>query len=401
MRKNKGNRNSLTQKFISTIPTPEKGAKIYWEDGLGLRVTSKGKRSFVYKYYFDGRPRTYTIGPFPAYSISAARDQKNKLAVEIKEGLDPLEEKEKRYKSPTLHELADHFMDEHVPKYCRPLTEKEYKRLLDNFILPLLGKYKCIALKRSDIKSLHNNLSKTPYQANRCLGVVRKILNYGMELEYLGRNVAMGIKKFPESKRERWLDKNELNTLINALRSHENQRMARVILLLIYTGARKSEVLGATWDMFNLDDGLWTKPSHHTKQKRLHHIPLNLIALEILKEIRNEQETLAQLSRMGIPMFVFPGDVPDKPLQEIKRLWDKVRKNTELTDIRLHDLRHTYASHLVSNKVPLQIVGQLLGHTEMQTTMRYAHLADSALKEATDCFEQIFSNDKDSETSDV
>jgi integrase len=191
-------------------------------------------------------------------------------------------------------------------------------------------------------------------------------------------NPVTGIPKFPEERRDRWLKDEELSRLFTALDSSSNQRAAMAIRLLILTGSRRGEVLSATWDQFDLDGGTWTKPSAHTKQKKTEHVPLSSAALEMLRAWRAQVQP-------DCP-HLFPGDADGKPLQIIKRAWKTVCQSAGLKEVRMHDLRHTYASHLVSSGLSLAIVGRLLGHTQAQTTHRYAHLADAPLRAATELF---------------
>jgi integrase len=150
--------------------------------------------------------------------------------------------------------------------------------------------------------------------------------------------------------------------------------VANAIRLLILTGARKTELLSATWDQFDLEKGVWTKQAHSTKQRRMEHVPVSSVALEILRQMKEQADS----------PFLFPGKVPGEPLKDPKKAWDTIRKKAGTPDVRIHDLRHTYASHLVSSGLSLSIVGKLLGHTQASTTQRYAHLADAPLREATE-----------------
>ena len=162
------------------------------------------------------------------------------------------------------------------------------------------------------------------------------------------------------------------------MEEYQDQSVANALRLLLLTGSRRNEVLHATWDQFNLEAGVWTKPAHTTKQKRMEHLPLPAEALDILKEMGGESDS----------PFLFPGKIPGKPLQEIKKAWATIIKKADLANVRIHDLRHTHASHLVSSGLSLSIVGKLLGHTQASTTQRYAHLADEPLRQAT----QVFGN---------
>jgi integrase len=158
---------------------------------------------------------------------------------------------------------------------------------------------------------------------------------------------------------------------------------------LLVTGARRSEVLRATWDQFDLEDGSWTKPSSHTKQKRIHRVPLNRMAIAILHEMARLAERCARdRKQQSEPAYVFPGNVEGQPLTELKRFWSTTIMRASLRNVRLHDLRHSYASVLASEGQSLPVIGALLGHTQQQTTMRYAHLLDAPLRAATDTFGQ-------------
>jgi integrase len=161
----------------------------------------------------------------------------------------------------------------------------------------------------------------------------------------------------------------EIERLCDALDKYSNQSVANAIRLMLLSGPRKSEALTARWEDFNLELGVWTKPSHHTKQKRTEHVPLSAPAVQLLVSLKEKADGNAHL---------FPSDVAEQPLNEIKWAWAKLCK-----------LRHTYASHLVSSGMSLPIVGRLLGHTQPQTTARYAHLADDPLRQATNRFASI------------
>ena len=148
--------------------------------------------------------------------------------------------------------------------------------------------------------------------------------------------------------------------------------------LITATGARLGEVLKARWSDIDLERGVWTKPSHHTKQKRTEHIPLSGPALVLLAEMQSKANSTEE--------SLFPGNVTGRPLQDIKKFWKAVITEAEISEYRLHDNRHTHASHLVSSGLSLEIVGRLLGHTNPTTTKRYAHIADSPLRAATERF---------------
>lgn len=185
-------------------------------------------------------------------------------------------------------------------------------------------------------------------------------------------NPATAFIRNPEHPRERFLDRNEIERLSSTLASHQNQRFAQIIRLVLLTGARRGQVLNARWEHFDLDAGVWTKPAATTKQRRLHRAPLATAAVQLLRVIR-----------ANVPVdcpWVFPGDVEGRPVHEIKWFWNDVRTQAGLPGVRVHDLRHTFASLLVSGGMSLPMIGKLLGHTQVQTTLRYAHLSDDPLR---------------------
>ena len=191
----------------------------------------------------------------------------------------------------------------------------------------------------------------------------------------LGRsdNPCRGIEKIAEPKRARYLKSDELVRLTAALAESEDQQAANAIRLLLLTGARRGEVLSARWDQFDLEAGTWVKPAATTKQQREHRVPLSAPALELLTAIRSEAESA----------FVFPGRF-EGHRADLKKPWAKICEAATISGVRIHNLRHTYASLLASAGFSLPMIGALLGHTQPSTTARYSHCFDDPLREATD-----------------
>ena len=153
-----------------------------------------------------------------------------------------------------------------------------------------------------------------------------------------------------------------------------------MVRLLTLTGARKGEVLSATWDQFDFERGVWTKPSLHTKEKRTEHIPLEAAAVDLLTSMK----------RGATGQYLFPGRVSGEHLKDVERFWEDVCRKAKISNAWINDLRHTYASHLASSGLSLPLTGKLLGHTQPGTTARYAHFADSPLREATNQFGTLY-----------
>ncbi|HAU28672.1 MAG TPA: site-specific integrase [Rhodospirillaceae bacterium] len=368
----------LTKKLIEATTASPKD-QIIFDDELprfGVRIKPSGAKSYVLRYRVHGRSRSYTIAPCSVMVPDTARKRARELLGDIERGHDPAEVRQSKRNAPTVDMLAADYIERHAMPNKRERSRKADEAMLELHIRPALGKIKVADVSRRDIEKLHISLQDTPYQANRVLALLSKMFSLAVAWGWRADNPVRGVPKYQEEKRERWLDDKELAILMAALEEHSESASAAAIRFLILTGARRSEVLNAEWNQFDLERAVWIKSSHHTKQKKAHYVPLSPAALEVLhgRQIANQ----AQPS-----LFVFPGRGTDKPQQELKKFWNKILTETKLKNLRLHDLRHTYASHLVSSGVSLPIVGQLLGHTQSQTTHRYAHLADAPLRQAT------------------
>ena len=399
---------NLTQTFAKRVQPPKAGYKIHYDDGLsgfGLRVTSNGAKSFVLNYRVHGRERRYTIGQMGAWTAETARQEAQRLRALVDRGEDPfvLEEArsqqaiEEEARQRTMKDLSNYYLSNHAEIHKRPRSIAEDKAMLESIILPRLGRMRASSITHRDVSELHVSLKATPYRANRVLALLHKMFSFAAAdttNEWcVAQNPAAGIPRFHEEKRERWLSEDELQRLAVALQKYpdrcaakagvsdkqrkflrnEAQRAMNAIRLSIVTGCRKSEALTSKWTDFDLVRHVWTKPSHHTKQKRREYVPLSEQALTLLERLPREGE------------YVFPGRTGER-LTDLKGPWAKVCEIAGLTGMRIHDLRHSFASHLVSSGVSLPIVGKLLGHTQPQTTARYAHLADNPLREAANRF---------------
>ena len=373
-------RERMTDRAVREAEPPHgRLCRYIWDDqviGFGVCLTRAGARSFVVRYRVVGRERKLTIGAYPDWSVSAAREEAKRVKRAADIGDDPLGMRDERRSAPIMAELVARYLTEHASRKA-DLAYRDQQSLMRRFVLPRLGKLQIDEVKHTDIDRLHRYISeKTPIQANRVAQVLRKMFNLAIRWEYRADNPVTGLVFNPEPPRHRYLTEDEIKRLTAVLADHPNRRCANVIRLLLLTGARKGEVMKATWDQFDLEGGVWTKPSAHTKQRREHRVPLSVAAVALLRDIREGQPRFCR--------FVFPGDPPDHALTEISTFWEGVRRKAGIEDVRMHDLRHTYASILVSSGLSLPIIGALLGHTQPQTTARYSHLFDHPLREATE-----------------
>lgn len=361
---------------------PEERDVVYWDRalrGFGVRIKANGTKSYVVQYRNrnSGRSKRKTVGQVgPLMSFAEARAAASVLLGEAMRGGDPVDDARATRSAERFAELSEQYLSLHAKPKKRAKSVANDVSMLNRIILPRLRRRQVAEISHREVQVLHNSLSQTPYQANRVLSLLSKIFELSVKWGMRTDNPAKGIDRFPEAKRHRWLSESELSQLMAALDRHPNQKAANAIRLQLLTGARIGEVLNARWGDFDLERGVWIKPSHHTKQKRTEHLPISGTAAALLQSMREQADQSM--------LLVFPGRDPSKPLRDLKRFWKAVTSDAGLDDYRIHDNRHTHASHLVSSGLSLAIVGKLLGHTNPLTTQRYAHLADDPLREAAE-----------------
>lgn len=390
----------ITQRSLKTLRAPKEGNVIHYDDqiqGFGVRITAAGVVAFILNYRIAGRERRYTIGRYPEWSADAARDEALELRAKIRKEVDPLQERDSSRTEPLVSDLAHDYIERHALPHKRPGSVRNDRQKIERIILPKFGHLRVRAVGRRDIESLHGSLKATPYHANRVLSLLSTMFSFAIEWGWREDNPAQGLQRYQEDKRETWLSEVQLRRLEAALQDYPDQEAAHAIRLLIVTGARAGELLQAEWSQFDLDRGVWTKPSHHTKQKKIEHVPLNRAALSILSDLADKRRST----------YLFPGRHKLSPRVTLRRPWIQVLKAAGLATaepfqgkrrkliryrptVRIHDLRHTFASHLVSRGESLHKVGRLLGHTSPQTTARYAHLDDGALRDAANNFGNVY-----------
>jgi integrase len=336
--------------------------------GFAARITANGHRGFVLNYERGGRQRRYTIGTFGDWTVADARAEARRLRQAIDRGEDPMAAREAARTAPTMAELIARFEAEHMVKK-RASTIVAYKRMLDNHIGPHFGAHMKVAdVSFSDVEALHRKITKqgSNYQANRVHGVVHKMLALAVRWGWRESNPAQGIERNTEHQRKRYLSNDELAALTEALKRHGDQRMADIFRILLLTGARKGEVLAMRWADLDLGKGIWSKPAASTKQNQDHVVPLSAPVRQLLLKIHDQGVTGA---------YVFASTVGKAGhIIEPKKAWAAICKAAGIRDLRIHDLRHSFASHLVSGGASLPLIGALLGHSNPATTARYAHL---------------------------
>lgn len=369
----------LTDRNASSLPVPAAGTRKYRDaklKGFALQVTAAGGRSFCLIYTIGGRERLYTIGRWPAWTAARAREEASRLRRMVDQGTDPHELREEAEQAPTVADMIERYEENHLDRKTERSAAED--RSLGKLLRAKLGERKVADVRHDEIDRLHREMTragKAPIRANRLVALCSRMFNLSIRWGWRADNPARGIERNPENKRERFLTPAELQRLGAALDAHPEQQSANAIRLLLLTGARRGEVLGATWGMFDLERGVWVKPLHHTKQKKEHRIPLSAPALQILSDLR---------AKAGPSPYLFPGNRPDRHQTDIKNFWASVCRTADIKGARVHDLRHTHASILASAGLSLPIIGAMLGHTQPQTTARYSHLMDDPLRMAAE-----------------
>jgi integrase len=370
----------LTDSAIRKLGPPAVGSKITYDikpRGFGVRITAGGVIAFVLNYRVrgTGKERRYTIGRYPDWSIAAAREEAEKLRGEIARGGDPVGDDKAERDALAVADLCERFEAEHVDK-LRAHTQADYRAAIRNDIKPALGKLKIAAVDFEHVDRLHRKISqRAPTLANRVLAVLSKMFALAIKWRLRPDNPCKGVERNREEKRRRYLNRktDELGRLFKALTEYPDKQAANIFRLLLLTGARRGEVLSAKWEQFEKKPGWWVKPPTSTKQKREHEIPLSAPARQLLASLPKLHDE-----------WLFPGRGGQHHRINLDRSWGLICKAAGITGLRIHDLRHSYASTLVSAGVSLPVIGDLLGHSQPQTTARYAHLYDDTLLKAAE-----------------
>lgn len=363
----------------TTVDALKPGAVLWDIDlrGFGVRCREGGTKTYIVQYRAGsgrGAPlRKYTIGKHGSpWTPDLARKEARRVLGLVANGADPASQRASEKNAGTVAQLCDAFLTEHVEAKRKGRTATEYRRLINLFIKPPLGNLKAADVTRAHVSRLHHSLRDTPYQANRVLAVCSAMftLAEGWGLRPNGSNPCQHVEKFREVARERMLSAEELAGLGDALAKYRGSPyVVAAVKLLVFTGARLSEVLGLRWEWIDFERGEARLPDSKTGAKTLH-LPPPALAV------------LAELPRIEGNPHVIVGDVSGAALVNLGKAWRAIRKQAGLDDVRIHDLRHAFASIAASSGMGLPIIGKMLGHTDAKTTHRYAHLAADPVKAA-------------------
>ena len=347
---------------------------VYWDGeltGFGLRVRRSGRKSYVVQTRIAGKLCWFTIGPHGPLNPDQARARALEILACAKKGIDPRDADARREAEPSMADLGRRFLEEYVPVHCKPSTREEYSRSVRLFVDPVIGELRVPEVQRKDIAALHHGLRDKPYQANRTLGVLSKMFSlaevWGWRPD--GTNPCRHVKRYKEHKRERFLSPEETERLGQVLREAEEEMPSAVAAfrLLLLTGCRMSEIRDLRWDY--VKDDCIELPDAKTGGRV---VPLGPEARAVLSAIPRDEDN----------PWVIAGRLPGSHLTDLQRPWRRIRKQAGLEGVRIHDLRHSFASRALALGESLTMIGKLLGHTQVQTTARYAHLARDSIQTA-------------------
>jgi integrase len=400
----RGNVRTITLRQVEVLGTCER----LWDDKVpGFCVRCQGRsKTFGLQIRIRGKQRWLTIGRWGVLTPEEARQQARVLLGRLAAGDDIAGQRERFKALPTVDELADHFLAAHVRPKLKPRTAAEYTRLLVSCIKspgaaaerrdgrgrpsrkrkkrPRLGQLRADAVVPADVVRFHNGLADVPYEANRALAVLSTLMSFAEQhgVRPRGSNPCVGVAKFKEHRRERFLSPAEFGKIAKAMQvlggaGRVSPFALAAIRLLILTGARREEIRTLRWSYIDAERGLAFLPDSKTGKKVLQ---LSAPALRLLE----------LLPRMAGNPHVFPSGRagsdgrPGQPVRDLQGPWEQLRTLAGFPDLRIHDLRHSYASLLAAAGTPLLIVGKLLGHHHVTTTQRYAPLSDDPVRLANE-----------------
>ena len=362
---------SFTKTSVEAI-TPTGKRERYRDEkvpGLYLEVQESGKKVFRWIKWIDRKTESFTIGAFPGVQPEDARDRAKDLNTQAALGNNPAKEKRTKKEAVTFGELFEAWLTEAKDRDKKTwrADERRYRNHLEGW-----SKIPPVELSRDEVKRIHSKIKNNGlYEANRTLALVRTVLSWGIrEYAWPFQNPAAGVRMFREEKRDRWLEPHEIPSFFAAVNQEENPEIRDFVLMEIFTGARRTNVLEMAWKDLDLENGRWRIPE--TKAGEPQVIPLHTAAIEILKARRELVEGF----------FVFPGTGASGHLEEPKKGWKRILDRAGIKDLRIHDLRRTLGSWLATQGESLLLIGKTLGHKSQGSTATYSRLANDPIRAA-------------------
>lgn len=370
---------NLTKRVIDAL-TPDSDDAYYWDDalpGFGVRIRDRIHTTYILRYRTStGTQRKRTLGTHGVLTPVQARKLAMQWLADLQQGRDPATARDSQRNAPTVEQLGERYMRDHARLYKKPHSIRADDHNLRLHILPHLGRLYVTAVARADILKFHRAMQHIPIAANRCVSLLSKMFNLAEDWGWCEprMNPVWRIPRYPEQKKERYLTPDEFQRLGEVLQDAEQTKtvapeVLAAIRLLIFTGCRRDEILKLRWDEVDL-------------ARRCLHLGDSKTGAKVVQLGAEACAILEHLPRTSA--YVIPGKDPTKPRYTIERPWHRIRQRAGIPDVRLHDLRHSFASFGVSLGMSLPLVGALLGHADAATTQRYAHLHNDPVREAVE-----------------
>lgn len=376
----------ITKRLVDAF-APTGRLEYIWDTevkGFGLVVTPAGTKSFILNYRNqDNRSRRKTIGKYGHLTVEQARDMAKELCYRISKGEDPVQQEEMLRAQPLFKDVAQKFLNEHSAVRLRAASHKSNIQNIGTMLIPFFGKMKIRSIERKDVQDFIVKNKHRPIGCNRSLGTLSSILSKSELWGYRDRNSnpCFRLDRYPENKRERFLTEQEFASLELAMQQAERTLSVSpyaiaMIRIMMHTGCRPGEARFLKWEYIDFENKLIRLPKEATKEKR----PKTLFITPFL------EAALKSLKPMpGNPYVIVSERCTGKAYTCMKKPWDRIKKAAGIkTPLHLHDLRHSHASVANSLGYSLPMIGALLGHTQAQTTLRYAHLATGHLRKAAE-----------------
>jgi integrase len=368
------NRFKFTKRELEALPIPELGKRADYYDTevpkLQIRVTGNGKKSFYVRSHNSGTDRVF-IGPFPDMTVEQARKLALAVSSSLAHGENPHEEKKRTRRELTFGELLDAYIDQHAKQKC--VAWQEMQSVFRRYLSDWRGR-KLNEIRRSDVQVRLNEIGANNghVAANHTLTYARAAINWCKENELTHKeNPWAGAKKFKTQARERFLKPDEMARFFEAVEKL-NVDARDYILVSLYTGARRSNVLSMRWEEIDFTLGTWRIP--RTKSGDSQTVPLTQRVIEILEQRKETSDS----------PWVFPGKGGTGHLVEPKKAWKKLLELSGLGDLRLHDLRRTLGSYMAIGNQSLQVIGKALGHKSATATQIYSRLTHDPIRQAVE-----------------
>ncbi len=364
------------KRIIEGLELPETGKRATYHDtlqeGLSLRVTHTGAKTFIVRCRIEGTPEYKTLGKFPSLTVENARKAAQTFLSRVARGENPAQERREKKAELTLDEAFTVFMDEHVHAKRAASTAREYQRIYDTRITQLGGK-KIGSLRYPDVKALHSRIGRNNghYIANRVVSLLRSLYGWLLkERRYSGENPAWGIEPFKETPRDRFLTPEELPRFFNSLAAEQNQDIRDYVLLSLLTGARRQNVLAMAWAELDLSRKVWRIPM--TKNQEPVTVPLIPAAMEILNARKEKSEC----------EWVFGGNSKSGHMTDPKHGWERILARAGIEGLRIHDLRRSMGSWQAINQTSLVVIAKSLGQKSTQAAAIYSRLSLDPVRES-------------------